>query len=230
MLPQEVAWGLAGLPLRGSSRTTVKVGVGYPENRVGILVTGAARSAAAPGQEGEGELEVDEEGNEGRAAEESALSLGVLAYYAARPPSLEHVTLFKFASQYEVTSGFTRTSTPFVVGRATKYVKPRTNAAVVRVYPRLSPGAHGGEYFYAMLLLHVPWRDEVQEFPRNSDEDLERLFLQHQGGMQLDHATFADDMAAAAARLQVCTVSSLGKHCICVHDDGHKGMLCLRSW
>ena len=202
---QEVAWGLAGLPLRGSSRSFVKVGVGYPENRVGILVTGAMRAAGGGG----GGEAVEEEGDgdgEGGVGEggggESALALGLLSYYAARPLSLEHLSLFNFASNQEVTSRSKTGSINFTIGRATKYVTPRSKPAVVRVYPRMSPEAHGGEYFYGMLLLHVPWRDEQQSFPRTSDDDLERQFLLHQPHMQLQHATFADDMAAAVERLQ----------------------------
>lgn len=195
---QEVAWGLAGLHLRGSSRSFVKLGVGFPENRVGILTTGAMRAAraAAAAEDAAAEAEEEDEGGD------AAIQPGLHAYYAARPAALEHLSLFNFASTQQVSSRPKQGSTAFVVGGTTKHVSARSRPAVVRVYPRMTPEAHGAEYFYGMLLLHVPWRDEEREFPRASEEALEQQFLRHQPDMQLDHATFADDMAAAAARLQ----------------------------
>ena len=199
---QEVAWGLTGLPLRGSSRSTVKVGVGDPENRVGILTTSTMQAAAAGGGAGgeEEEVEGEEEGGEGGG---SALALGLHAYYAARPPQLEHLTLYQFASTKEVSSRARQGSLPINIQSAARHVHARSTPAVVRVYPRMSFEAHGDEYYYAMLQLHVPWRNEQQQFPRQPEGALERMFLLHRPSMQrqLDHAAMADDMAATVARL-----------------------------
>lgn len=198
-----MAWGLTGLHLRGSSCYFVKIGVGYPKNRVGILTMGpmqaaAAAAAAAAEGGGEGGEEDEEEGEDGG----SAVALGMISHYAARPQQLERISLFMFVSTQEVSSRAKRGSMTFNdAGGFTRHVSARSKLAVVRVYPRMSPEAHGGEYFYAMLLLHVPWRNEEQSFPRTSYEALQQQFMHHQPAMQLDHATFADDMAAAAARL-----------------------------
>ena len=189
---QEVAWGLAGLHLRGSSRTFVKLGVGYPENRVGIVVTAAMRAAGR-----------DDAGGEDEEQSGSVLAISLIDSYRCRPGELHHLSLYTFASTQEVSTRPKQGSMEFAVGGARRHVFARGRPAVVRVYPRMSPEAHGAEYYYSMLLLHMPWdTDEENAIPRTSDDALEQQFLHEQPHMQLEHAAFADDMAAAVARLE----------------------------
>lgn len=187
---QEVAWGLAGLHLRGSSRSFVKLGIGYPENRVRILLPAAMQAADGEGAEG-----IQEGG--------SVVAPSFIDSYRLRPEELHHLSLYSFASTQEVSSRPKQGSIPFVVGRTTKHVSVRTRPAIVRVYPRMSPEAHGAEYYYGMLLLHMPWHtNEAEAIPRESDDAIRDQFVQEQPRMQLEHAVFANDMAAAVARLE----------------------------
>ena len=88
---QEATYHLTGLPLRGSSRATIKINIGYPEKRVRILNTGVLRRAAAWG---------DEEQQENGGQEEiGAMACGLAQYYAARPDTdmFNNLNLLQFA-------------------------------------------------------------------------------------------------------------------------------------
>ena len=89
---QEAAFILAGLELKGSSRSVVKIGVGFPEHRTRILRTDAMRRA----QQG------DEEAD-GQELEEAAAS-GVYEKYSFRPNSLDALSMYNFTAEYSVDS------------------------------------------------------------------------------------------------------------------------------
>jgi hypothetical protein len=47
-------------------------------------------------------------------------------------------------------------------GGYTRHVRIRTRDAVIRVHPRMKEESHGDDYFYGLLLQHVPFRDEAE--------------------------------------------------------------------
>jgi hypothetical protein len=83
------------------------------------------------------------------------------------------------------------------------YVKKRPLPKCAKISPRLTPEAHGEEYYYSMLLLHKPWREEASLVPegRSAEDvfDREAKELSKSTGNQL----FADEVMAAAERLRV---------------------------
>ncbi|KAF5827585.1 P-loop containing nucleoside triphosphate hydrolase protein [Dunaliella salina] len=105
----------------------------------------------------------------------NALALGLYAYYSTRPEALEQLSLYLFASNQHVTTTSSSTSIPFMVEGITKHVRPRSKPAIVRIYPRMNPESHGSEYYYSMLVLHVPWRDEAASFPLAAAEEADIL-------------------------------------------------------
>ena len=72
----------------------------------------------------------------------------------ARPEELEDLTLYRFASDYVVESSAPAEgpSWPVPAGSGTRFIRPHNKAAVLRIYPRLSPEAHGDDYYYSLLL------------------------------------------------------------------------------
>jgi len=176
---QEVAYQLAGLPLKGSSRGLVRICVGFPENRAGILSTAAYRAAHAAEEEeaAEGEEEGQEAGGGAEAAAATMPSL--FDKYARRPLSMEDTTLFQFAEQYEV-GGRGGENLLHVPGThaclSTRKVRRSATAQVVQICPRTTYESHGAEHLYVQASLFCPWRDEAR-LPRDEGE-LEELLLQ----------------------------------------------------
>ena len=196
---QEQVYTLMGQPLHGSSRSIVKLGMGFPEHRSRILKTSALRGRGARDEEGGGAVGEDEE--------ESAVAIGVYEYYAARPlgGSWDSLSLFDYVVNWEYSgrrpTGAQREVHPFTIGGQQRHVWKRLRGAVVRVYPRMSAETHGDEYYYSMLLLHTPWRSEEEEFPRDG---LEERFLEAAPHMEaVTHGRFADQLHADVQRLRV---------------------------
>lgn len=154
---QEATYLMAGMPLRKASRTIVTLSVGLPQNRIRMLR------------------------HDNFAAEDDGSNVpmcsNVYDYYAARPMNDGHelagVTLFNFVCHWQVSGTAPARNDPRCCeievteqtaagGQRTvvKFIRPRARPAVPRVAPRMSPESHGAEYFYSMVLLHVPWSSE----------------------------------------------------------------------
>lgn len=185
---QEGMYLMAGLPLRGASRTVVPLNVGRADERTHIVDTRAYRQA-------------DDE-------DEVALAAGIYNYYAARPAALQATSLYEFATGFEVVSS--RSSAfpePLQVQggttRGPRYVRRRTNAAMLRTYPRMTPEAHGDDYYYAQLLLHVPWRDEEADLPAGH-ATAEAAFMQHADAIQrrLANQRYGEGVEATVQQLR----------------------------
>jgi hypothetical protein len=89
-LLQEATFLLGGMDLRGGSRAYVRISVGFPQNRVRIAKPGVLRSQ-----------------NDDDAV---GTCNNVYDYYAHRPASLEGISLFAFASEYDFGDATTRRS------------------------------------------------------------------------------------------------------------------------
>lgn len=86
---------------------------------------------------------------------------------SALPDSWEDVTLFMFASEFDMSSvpsnGAVKLCAPFDgdAGRPAMYVRRRAHKpAVLRCYPRTTADSHGDKHYFAQLLLHKAWRAE----------------------------------------------------------------------
>lgn len=184
---QEGFYMLTGLPLRGSSRTTVMLGVGYLDNRVRVVDSSAFR--AAP----------DEAGEDEDAAASVPFKTNKIDYYRCRAgepeeaerrgeqqggsESLEDVCLFNFITEYQVSTtapgerqvefqDFWKVDIPVrPPDNPQRYITKRSRSAVPRIYPYMTPESHvhGEELFYAQLMLYVPWRDERIDLLATSD-------------------------------------------------------------
>jgi hypothetical protein len=199
---QEATYLLTGLPLRGSSCTTIKIGVGFLEHRAGIVSSDALRDAAGRNEEGaaadEGEGEDDDDNAE------DALTANLYVWYSLRPPSLEGTTLFELATTYHIRSSSSNAALPIYrlgAQEPSRWLVARAKPAIARIYPRMSVESHGDEYFYSMLQLHVPWRNEELNIPRNG---LEERFMRHEQRIRarLDGQRFGDEVEAAVERLR----------------------------
>ena len=174
---QEAAYLVGGMKLRGSSRSTVRLSVGFAQNRMRMMASARAQREAADD-------------------DVVQVAANIIDYYSARPPALEDVTLFDFAANYDVVpapppQGPAAAWPAIRVGAVTRYVKERKKRACVRVGPRLTEERHADEYWYQFLLLFRPWRDEA-------------TLLQGRDGARLDtaeqafHAWRAEILAASA--------------------------------
>ena len=211
---QEQAFLLVGLPLKGSSRESVSVAVGFPEHRARIVRTAAMRRARRP--EGAGEEDDEDDA-------EDAVAAGLYEKYAARPLALEEVSLYEFACGYKVVrcgrndGPETALVVPDRSSLSGRCAKRRAHDAVARVHPRTSPESHGAEHYYSVLVLHTPWRVEEQQLPREEGA-LIRMLQENEPSIRerLGNNAFADELEAGVARLH-----ALEEDGVDVHAGGH---------
>lgn len=220
---QEGFYMLTGLPLRGSSRTTVMLGVGYLDNRVRVVDSSAFR--AAPEEVGEDEdaaASVPFKSNKidyyrCRAGEpEDAERRGALQ---AGSESLEDVCLFNFITDYQVSTtapgqrqveyqDYWRVDIPVLLpNNPQRYITKRSRSAVPRIYPYMTPESHGEEFFYAQLMLYVPWRNERIDLLATRDggqfDSYEQAFRAKYDRMRqrIGNAEYADRVEQMVQRL-----------------------------
>ena len=141
---QEAVYRLGGFPLVRSSRTTVSVNSRYPQNRSKIL-----KPRSEVSQLPDTSTQIFEP--------------GVIEYYQDRPDGNEwdNMSLAIFATHYNVTKKETETSK---LKTFKKWVHKRQKPACLRI-PHLTP-ASGDEYYYSLLVLFKPFRNESENHPR----------------------------------------------------------------
>ena len=139
----------------------------------------------------------------GQDDDEVAVASNVFDYYAARPQEQEGLTLCNFVTDYDLVSAQPRSGEWFEIDGANRYAKRRGRPAILRSYPRMTPEAHGEEYYYQFLLLHCPWRQERHDLlagHETYEEAFAALEPQLQGNIA--NANFADEVQAAVVRIQ----------------------------
>ncbi|KAI8519366.1 hypothetical protein Bbelb_026230 [Branchiostoma belcheri] len=139
---QEVGYRLAHLPLIRSSRQTVSINTRPPHMRMRLLKP---------------RDELDELDN----TSTDIFVKGIAQYYALRPHGdpWDKMSLYTFAASYSISS--TKPSTAcenFKLQQCEKWIKKRYKHACVRG-TKLSSG-NGDDYFYSLLYLYCPWRNE----------------------------------------------------------------------
>ena len=146
---QEAAFRLCHLPLKGASRTTQYVSTERRSRRMRILRPRFQLQMLAD-------------------SDTNVFQTGVYERYAARPSTAEflNMSLAEFAVWYEYTGAPVNVSNPpkghHQLQNGLGWVRKRTFSACLRV-PHKTPEAHGDDYYYHLLLLYLPWRDEEND-------------------------------------------------------------------
>ena len=188
---QEAAFRLCHLPLKGASRTTQYVSTERPSRRMRILRPRCQLQMLADG-------------------DTNVFQTGVYERYAARPSSEDfaNMSLAEFAVWYEYTAGPATVSNPPKGYRQLQnglgWIRKRTFSACLRV-PHKTPEAHGDDYYYHLLLLYLPWRDEESDL-LSGYANAQSAFLGRHGELRYGGDTryhhFADELQRAVVQLR----------------------------
>ena len=158
---QEAAYRLCNLPLKDSTRKVVFVNTVRPENRTRLL---KSRS------------ELFELGDHDTAI----FQPGLFDRYAARPKGddFEEMTLAYFSVWYDTipredsrkkddyTGPGRRLQPRYKLQDNMGCIKLRTKQACLRT-PVMTPSSHGDDYYYSLMLLYIPWRQEKADLLQN---------------------------------------------------------------
>ena len=190
---QEAVYRTTGLHLRGSSRGTIFVNTGRPQKRTRVI-----KSTRKLREMDGGDTDVFES--------------GLYERYAARPlgDPFDNMSLAHFAVWYATSkapstlSMSSRAQHRYELQGNSGWIYLRRKQACLRL-PTLTPEANGDDYYYHLLMLYLPWRNETvdllgshatakQSFVSNND----RLLVL--GG---DQASFAAEVERATCQLRV---------------------------
>ena len=177
---QEAAFKMVGLPLRGASRKTVYVNTRPPDERSRLL---------RPKQEMEN-LEDDSE---------DIFCSNLFDRYSKRPSNEEFdgMTLAQFGAWFDSCKE-SKNSVELLDGAG--FVRRRQQEQFLRV-PRLTVEQNGDQYYYQLLLLHLPWRKE--EELTHSFDSAEHAFQHKQHLLQKPPTNQqAEEIARAIKQIQ----------------------------
>lgn len=136
---QEAAYLVGGLHLHGCSATFPRLNVGFPDKRVRVVDNRV--------------FDTDDD------AATVVVSTNIIDIYGCRPSELQDLTLYDFVCQYDTRTSEVGDLPPSVLPKnQRRWLKQRAKAAVPVIHPKVTPDAHGDEYYYVQLLLHRPWR------------------------------------------------------------------------
>ena len=197
---QEAAYRLCHLPLKDSTRKVVFVNTVRPEKRTRLLKSRA---------------ELLELGDEDTAI----FQPGLFDRYAARPKGkdFEEMTLAHFSVWYDVVprkeSGKNNGCDAAGPGRRSQprhelqdnmgWIKLRTKQACLRT-PAMAPSSHGDDYYYGLLLLYIPWRQESVDLLQHHKTAM-AAFIAREDEMKVlnaQHQAFAEEVQRAVQQLQ----------------------------
>ena len=191
---------MAGLHLKGSSRATVFVSV-IPKRQRTRLVRPLHQLR-----------ELDD-------GDTNVFMHGLFDRYAAPPtePPFDNMTLAHFAVWYknvrggeddetEITSGCLP---PFQLQNGMGTIAQRSHKACLRV-PVMTSESHGDNYYYHLLMLYLPWRQETEDLLGEYSTAREAL-LAKKDQLQFynaEHGSFADEVQQAIQQLLICMVTT----------------------
>ena len=183
---QEAAFLVAGLHLKGSSRATVFVSA-IPKNQRSRLVRPSYQLR---------------ELNDG---DTNVFMHELIDQYAARPSGapFDSMTLAHFAVWYNTVSGNEDKVSEDTSGRLSRFqlqnnmgcIAQRHHQACLRV-PVMTPELHGDNYYYHLLMLYLPWRQEIEELLGEYSTAQEALLAKRDQLKFLysGHESFADEV------------------------------------
>ena len=191
---QEAAFLVAGLHLKGSSRATVFV-TAIPKRQRTRLVR--------PSHE---LRELDD-------GDTNVFMRGLFDRYAARPTGapFDSMTLAHFAVWYNTVSGGDDDQSENTSGRRLPRfqlqnrmgtIAQRRHQACFRV-PVMTPESHGDNYYYHLLLLYLPWRQETEDLLGEYNTAQEALLAKKDQlhFLNSEHGSFADEVQQAIQQL-----------------------------
>ena len=191
---QEAAFLVAGLHLKGSSRATVFVAA-IPKRQRTRLVRPSHQLR-----------ELDNR-------DTNVFMHGLFDRYAARPTGapFDDMTLAHFAVWYKTVSvGGEDDETEVTSGRLPRFqlqnsmgtIAQRSRQASLRV-PVMTPESHGDNYYYHLLMLYLPWRQETEDLLGEYNTAQEALLAKKDQLQFLnsEHGSFADEVQQAIQQL-----------------------------
>ena len=190
---QEAAFLVAGLHLKGSSRATVFVAA-IPKRQRTRLVRPSNQLR-----------ELDN-------GDTNVFMHGLFDRYTARPTGapFDDMTLAHFAVWYKTVSGGEDDETEVTSGRLPRFqlqngmgtIAQRSHQACLRV-PVMTPESHGDNYYYHLLMLYLPWRQETEDLLGEYDTAQEALLAKKDQLQFLnsEHGSFADEVQQAIQQL-----------------------------
>ena len=192
---QEAAFLVAGLHLKGSSHATVFVSA-IPKKQQTWLVRPSHQ------------LRELDDGNM------NVFMHGLIDRHAAQPTGapFDSMTLAYFAVWYNTVSGNEDEVSEDTSGRLSHfqlqnnmgYIAQRSHQACLRV-PVMTPESHGDNYYYHLLMLYLPWRQETEELLGEYSTAQEALLAKRDQLQFLnsEHGSFADKVAQAIQQLSI---------------------------
>ena len=190
---QEAAFLVAGLHLKGSSRATVFVAA-IPKHQRTRLVRPSHQLR-----------ELDDGAT-------NVFMHGLFDRYAARPTGapFDSMTLAHFAVWYRTVSGGEDDETEVTNRRLPRFqlqngmgtIAQRSHQACLRV-PVMTPESHGDNYYYHLLMLYLPWRQETEDLLGEYNTAQEALLAKKDQLQFLnsEHGSFADEVQQAIQQL-----------------------------
>ena len=190
---QEAAFLVAGLHLKGSSRATVFVAA-IPKRQRTRLVRPSNQLR-----------ELDD-------GDTNVFMHGLFDRYAARPTGtpFDNMTLAHFAVCYRTVSGGGDDETEDTNHRLPRFqlengmgtIAQRSHQACLRV-PVMTPESHGDNYYYHLLMLYLPWRQETEDLLGEYSTAQEALLAKKDQLQFLnsEHGSFADEVQQAIQQL-----------------------------
>ena len=191
---QEAAFLVAGLHLKGSSHATVFVSA-IPKRQRTRLVRPSNQLR-----------ELDDR-------DTNVFMHGLIDRYAARPAGepFDSMTLAHFAVWYNTFSGsWDDDQNEPTSGRLPRFqlqngmgsIAQRQRQACLRV-PVMTPESHGDNYYYHLLLLYLPWRQEIEDLLGEYNTAQEALLAKRDQIQFLnsEHGSFADEVQQAIQQL-----------------------------
>ena len=140
---------------------------------------------------------------------------GLFDRYASRPKedNFETMTLAHFAVWYDTVPRVDNVQHSKEVGRQSQpryklqdnmgWIRLRTKQACLRT-PLMTPQSHGDEYYYGLLLLYIPWRQEKLDLLQQYKSAM-TAFIAREKEMKVlnsDHHAFAEEVQRAVQQLQ----------------------------
>ena len=184
---------MAGLHLKGSSRATVFVSAIPKKQRTRLI-----RPSHQLRELDDGDTNV--------------FMHGLIDRYAARPTGapFDSMTLAHFAVWYNTVSGSEDELSEDTSGRLPRYqlqnsmgyIAQRRHQACLRV-PVMMPESHGDNYYYHLLMLYLPWRQETEDL-LGEYSTAEEALLAKRDQLQFlnsEHGSFADEVVQAIQQL-----------------------------
>ena len=83
------------------------------------------------------------------------------------------------------------------------WIKLRTKQACLRT-PVMTPSSHGDDYYYGLLLLYLPWRQEQVDLLQHHETAM-AAFVAQQSELKVlnsEHEAFAEEVQRAVRQLQ----------------------------